>query len=203
MIKNAFARQQAMQLPAEAGSVSGSGGQGESTYFWLPIWLSVPGNSVRFALSTIGERFERYSQPQGCQRARACIGLRRAAVRLVSGRVSGANRATVKLSRHGTAMLLAARSFKVTVCEKDNHVGGCNAAILRNGYKFDTVRTFLVMKFILDDGSGEGAMWACFASLAGGINRMLYAALATFETARDCSVEPGCKGGLPRARRRR
>ena len=48
-------------------------------------------------------------------------------------------------------MLLAARGFKVTVFEKDSHVGGRNAAILRNGYKFDTGPTFLMMKFILDE----------------------------------------------------
>jgi len=48
-------------------------------------------------------------------------------------------------------MLLAARGFKVTVFEKDPHVGGRNAAILRNGYKFDTGPTFLMMKFILDE----------------------------------------------------
>jgi phytoene desaturase len=49
------------------------------------------------------------------------------------------------------AMLLAARGFKVTVFEKDTQVGGRNAAILRNGYKFDTGPTFLMMKFILDE----------------------------------------------------
>lgn len=49
------------------------------------------------------------------------------------------------------AMLLAARGFKVTVCEKDHHVGGRNSAIVRNGYKFDTGPTFLMMKFILDE----------------------------------------------------
>lgn len=48
-------------------------------------------------------------------------------------------------------MLLAARGFKVTVCEKAGQVGGRNAAILRNGYKFDTGPTFLMMKFILDE----------------------------------------------------
>lgn len=48
-------------------------------------------------------------------------------------------------------MLLAARGFKVTVFEKDAYVGGRNAAILRNGYKFDTGPTFLMMKFILDE----------------------------------------------------
>ena len=49
------------------------------------------------------------------------------------------------------AMLLAARGFKVTVVEKESHVGGRNAAIVRNGYKFDTGPTFLMMKFILDE----------------------------------------------------
>lgn len=49
------------------------------------------------------------------------------------------------------AMLLAARGFKVTVFEKEPHIGGRNAAILRNGYKFDTGPTFLMMKFILDE----------------------------------------------------
>lgn len=50
-----------------------------------------------------------------------------------------------------TAMLLAARGFKVTIFEKNTHVGGRNAAIVRNGYKFDTGPTFLMMKFILDE----------------------------------------------------
>ena len=50
-----------------------------------------------------------------------------------------------------TAMLLANRGFKVTVFEKESHVGGRNAAIVRNGYKFDTGPTFLMMKFILDE----------------------------------------------------
>ena len=49
------------------------------------------------------------------------------------------------------AMLLAARGFKVTVFEKENFVGGRNAAIVKNGYKFDTGPTFLMMKFILDE----------------------------------------------------
>jgi phytoene desaturase len=49
------------------------------------------------------------------------------------------------------AMLLAYRGFKVTVFEKDTHIGGRNAAIVRNGYKFDTGPTFLMMKFILDE----------------------------------------------------
>ena len=49
------------------------------------------------------------------------------------------------------AMLLANRGFKVTVFEKAAQVGGRNAAILSNGYKFDTGPTFLMMKFILDE----------------------------------------------------
>lgn len=49
------------------------------------------------------------------------------------------------------AMLLAARGFKVTICEKESQIGGRNAAIIRNGYKFDTGPTFLMMKFILDE----------------------------------------------------
>jgi phytoene desaturase len=49
------------------------------------------------------------------------------------------------------AMLLANRGFKVTVFEKEPHVGGRNAAIVSNGYKFDTGPTFLMMKFILDE----------------------------------------------------
>lgn len=50
-----------------------------------------------------------------------------------------------------TAMLLAARGFKVTLLEKEAQVGGRNAAIVRNGYTFDTGPTFLMMKFILDE----------------------------------------------------
>ena len=49
------------------------------------------------------------------------------------------------------AMLLAARGFKVTLIEKSAVVGGRSAAIERNGYKFDTGPTFLMMKFILDE----------------------------------------------------
>ncbi len=50
-----------------------------------------------------------------------------------------------------TAMLLAARGFKVTLLEKESHVGGRNAGIASNGYKHDTGPTFLMMKFILDE----------------------------------------------------
>lgn len=49
------------------------------------------------------------------------------------------------------AMLLAARGFDVTIFEKDDRVGGRNAPIIRNGYKFDIGPTFLMLKFILDE----------------------------------------------------
>jgi len=49
------------------------------------------------------------------------------------------------------AMILAYRGFKVTVLEKASKVGGRNASIERNGYKFDTGPTFLMMKFLLDE----------------------------------------------------
>ena len=49
------------------------------------------------------------------------------------------------------AMLLAKRGFKVTLFEKEDTVGGRNAAIVKNGYKFDVGPTFLMMKFILDE----------------------------------------------------
>jgi phytoene desaturase len=54
-----------------------------------------------------------------------------------------------------SAMLLAARGFDVTVFEKGSRVGGRSAAIERNGYKFDTGPTFLMMKFILDEVFAE------------------------------------------------
>jgi phytoene desaturase len=50
-----------------------------------------------------------------------------------------------------SAMLLASRGFKVTVLEKKPVVGGRNAAIEAQGFKFDTGPTFLMMKFILDE----------------------------------------------------
>jgi phytoene desaturase len=50
-----------------------------------------------------------------------------------------------------SAMLLAARGFDVTVFEKADRVGGRNAPIIRNGYKFDVGPTFLMLKFILDE----------------------------------------------------
>jgi len=49
------------------------------------------------------------------------------------------------------AMMLAARGFDVTIFEKGERVGGRNAAIVKDGYKFDTGPTFLMMKGILDE----------------------------------------------------
>ena len=39
----------------------------------------------------------------------------------------------------------------MTLFEKEKRVGGRNAAIIQNGYKFDLGPTFLMMKFILDE----------------------------------------------------
>ncbi|MDA0752822.1 MAG: FAD-dependent oxidoreductase, partial [Verrucomicrobia bacterium] len=50
-----------------------------------------------------------------------------------------------------SAMLLAARGFKVTLVEKNDRVGGRSASIDLNGYKFDTGPTFLMMKYLLDE----------------------------------------------------
>jgi phytoene desaturase len=52
-------------------------------------------------------------------------------------------------------MLLAARGFEVHIFEKGARVGGRNAGIDRNGYRFDTGPTFLMMKFILDEVFAE------------------------------------------------
>ncbi|HAA87919.1 MAG TPA: phytoene desaturase [Verrucomicrobiales bacterium] len=49
------------------------------------------------------------------------------------------------------AMLLAKRGFNVNLFEKESTAGGRNAALVRNGYKFDLGPTFLMMKFILDE----------------------------------------------------
>ena len=69
---------------------------------------------------------------------------------------SGEDRPTIAIVGAGpgglsAAMLLAARGFEVHIFEKGARVGGRNAAIVRNGYKFDTGPTFLMMKFILDE----------------------------------------------------
>ncbi len=50
-----------------------------------------------------------------------------------------------------SAMLLAKRGFKVTVFEKKDRVGGRNAALEVNGFKFDTGPTFLMLRQILDE----------------------------------------------------
>ncbi|MCI5072060.1 phytoene desaturase family protein [bacterium] len=49
-----------------------------------------------------------------------------------------------------TAMLLAHRGFSVELFEKNSVVGGRNAHIDVNGFKFDIGPTFLMMKFLLD-----------------------------------------------------
>lgn len=54
-----------------------------------------------------------------------------------------------------SAMMLAHRGFKVTVFEKNSRVGGRNAAIEKDGYKYDTGPTFLMLKDILDEVFSE------------------------------------------------
>ncbi len=49
------------------------------------------------------------------------------------------------------AMLLAHRGFDVTILEKEDQVGGRNAALELGDYRFDVGPTFLMMKFILDE----------------------------------------------------
>ncbi|MFW6308721.1 MAG: phytoene desaturase family protein [bacterium] len=49
-----------------------------------------------------------------------------------------------------TAMLLAHRGFEVEILEKENKVGGRNAAIEKKGYTFDIGPTFFMMPFILE-----------------------------------------------------
>ena len=49
------------------------------------------------------------------------------------------------------AMLLAHRGFEVEMFEKEDQVGGRNAAIRLDGFTFDIGPTFLMMKFILDE----------------------------------------------------
>ncbi len=50
-----------------------------------------------------------------------------------------------------TAMLLAARGFKVQVFEKAPVIGGRNAEVALGKYRFDLGPTFLMMKFLLDE----------------------------------------------------
>ncbi len=49
------------------------------------------------------------------------------------------------------AAILAHRGFKVTVVEKEGHVGGRNAELRLGDYSFDVGPTFLMMKFLLDE----------------------------------------------------
>ena len=49
------------------------------------------------------------------------------------------------------AMLLANKGFKVTVLEKEEEIGGRNAALNLGDYTFDVGPTFLMMRFILDE----------------------------------------------------
>lgn len=46
-------------------------------------------------------------------------------------------------------MILANRGYKVSIFEREPHVGGRNASIVMNGYTFDIGPTFLMMTFIL------------------------------------------------------
>lgn len=50
-----------------------------------------------------------------------------------------------------TAMLLAQRGVRVTVLEKADRIGGRNAEVVLDGYRFDLGPTFLMMKFLLDE----------------------------------------------------
>ena len=48
-------------------------------------------------------------------------------------------------------MLLAHRGFRVTIVEKNDHVGGRNAELRLDGFSFDLGPTFLHQKFCLDE----------------------------------------------------
>lgn len=48
-------------------------------------------------------------------------------------------------------MILAKRGFRVSVYEKCSQVGGRNACLALDGYRFDIGPTFLMMRFILDE----------------------------------------------------
>jgi monoamine oxidase len=48
------------------------------------------------------------------------------------------------------AMLLANRGFQVEVFEKADRIGGRNAEIALDDYRFDLRPTFLMMKYVLD-----------------------------------------------------
>ncbi|MBM4207927.1 MAG: hypothetical protein FJ190_07865 [Gammaproteobacteria bacterium] len=48
-------------------------------------------------------------------------------------------------------MLLSQRGFKVSICDKNQEVGGRNRAIRLSGFAFDAGPTFLLMKGVLDE----------------------------------------------------
>lgn len=54
------------------------------------------------------------------------------------------------------AMLLAQRGFRVQVFEKQDVIGGRNAEVRLDEYRFDLGPTFLMMKFLLDELFAEG-----------------------------------------------
>lgn len=54
------------------------------------------------------------------------------------------------------AMLLAQRGFRVQVFEKQHVIGGRNAEVRMDDYRFDLGPTFLMMKFLLDELFAEG-----------------------------------------------
>ena len=54
------------------------------------------------------------------------------------------------------AMLLAQRGFRVQVFEKQDVIGGRNAEVRLDDYRFDLGPTFLMMKFLLDELFAEG-----------------------------------------------
>ncbi len=59
------------------------------------------------------------------------------------------------------AMLLAQRGFRVQVFEKQDVIGGRNAAVRLGEYRFDLGPTFLMMKFLLDELFSEGGRRSC------------------------------------------
>lgn len=54
-----------------------------------------------------------------------------------------------------SAMILAHRGLKVTLCEAQDRVGGRNAAIQEGPYTFDVGPTFLMLKSVLDEVFNE------------------------------------------------
>lgn len=74
---------------------------------------------------------------------------------------SGGDKKTVAIVGAGpgglaAAMLMAQRGFDVQVFEKQDVIGGRNAAVRLGDYRFDLGPTFLMMKFLLDELFAEG-----------------------------------------------